>query len=154
MEAITTEKQLKYYPKTISAIKLVNAGESPETALKIVNNKDTITRGAVSHFKKKLTKYALTRPKIQKLADDQITRILKGESREITQRKVTKDGKVIEYQEVIPCTDTNITSVLGYVLERTQPAIRQNQNLNVNVDVHPVDLSLYLNRQNSVPQVD
>ena len=76
--------------------------------------------------------------------DTQAIRILKGESREVTQRKLTKDGVIVEYQEVIPVTDTAITAVMGMSLDRSQPVVKQTVNLNIDVD--PVDIEQFRNR--------
>jgi hypothetical protein len=64
--AQTTEKPHKYYPKTLEAIQLVNAGVSPEMALKFSNQKDSIRPETVSRFKQKLKKHSLTQPKLAK----------------------------------------------------------------------------------------
>lgn len=150
MDATTTEKQPKYAQKTLDAITLVSAGLNPTKALQAVNYKPNITVQAVNKFKKKFQKYSLQAPKIQKLAHNAITDCLSDAP--IIQKRKDKQGN--EIIEEIPPTWTNKIAAASMVYDRVEPAIRQNQNLNVNVDVHPVDLSRYLNSQNSVPQVE
>jgi hypothetical protein len=148
MDAITTEKQPKYLQKTLDAIKLVDMGIEPKQALQLTNFKKDITAQAVHKFKKKYNKYSLTAPKIQKLAHNAITDCLSDAP--IIQKRKDKQGN--EIVEEIPPTWTNKIAAASMVYDRVEPAIRQNANLNLNVDVHPVDLSLYLNSQKSVPQ--
>lgn len=148
MEATTNEKQPKYLQKTLDAIKLVDMGIEPKQALQITNFKKDITPYAVTKFKKKYQKYSITAPKIQKLAHNAITDCLSDAP--IIQKRKDKQGN--EIVEEIPPTWTNKIAAASMVYDRTEPAIRQQANLNLNVDVHPVDLSLYLNHQNSVPQ--
>jgi len=149
MEAQQAENTPKLQQKTLTAMKLVEAGETPLSALQIVNNKDDITPQAAHLLKKKIEKYSLARPKIQKLVDSQAIRILKGKSREVIQRKVTKDGKVVEYKEVIPVTDTAITAVMGMSLERSQPVVKYTES--VSLTISPVDLAKYRNTEYNQP---
>jgi hypothetical protein len=99
-----------------------------------------------------MNKYDLARPKIQKLADSQLVRILKGDAR-ITEiplidraGAVVKDdlGNEVMTKSVTLPTDTNTMAALSLVYERTQPAIRQHQ-VSVDMSFSPVDLSSYYN---------
>lgn len=120
--AQTTEKPHKYYPKTLEAIQLVNAGVSPEMALKFSNQKDSIRPETVSRFKQKLKKHSLTQPKLVKSAHEQIKRILEADVRSIPQQKVTKDGQVVNYIESITPSDSNILAAAAMVYDRFEPA--------------------------------
>lgn len=148
MDAITNETQPRYLQKTLDAIKLVDMGIEPKQALQITNFKKDITAQAVHKFKKKYNKYSLTAPKIQKLAHNAITDCLSDAP--IIQKRKDKQGN--EIVEEIPPTWTNKIAAASMVYDRVEPVIRQNANLNLNVDVHPVDLSLYLNAQSGVIQ--
>lgn len=142
-DVIEPEILPKYQPKTLQAMKLVDAGLPAKEALQAVNLKSNVTRAAVSRFKDKYKKYQLINPKTVKLAENQIKRILKGEAREVTQQKVSKDGEVVEYTEQIAPSDTNIIAAATMVYDRYEPVVKQV--LNVNVDVDPVDLGAFKN---------
>lgn len=148
MDAITNETQPKTYQKTKDAIQLINAGLPIKQALQVTNFKKDITPETVSRWKKKYQKYSLTAPKIQKLAHNAVTDCLTNQP--IINKYKDKQGN--EIVEEIPPTWTNKIAAASMVYDRVEPVIRQNQNLNLNVDVHPVDLGMYLNKQNSVPQ--
>lgn len=141
------QKPPKYYPKTLEAIQLVNAGISPELALKFSNQKDNIRPETVSRFKQKLKKHSLTAPAMVKSAASQVKRILAAEVREIDQQKVTKSGEVVDYKEVIAPSDTNILAAAAMVYDRYEPAIKQT--VQINIDVDPVNLDDYRNKATS-----
>jgi hypothetical protein len=117
----TTEKEPKYSPKTLETIRLVSAGADPRTALQISNNKSNIADVTVNKFKAKYKKYTLTHPKLLKTASSQVSRILSGEARAITQQKVTKSGQVVNYTETIAPSDTNILAAAAMVYDRFEP---------------------------------
>lgn len=140
----TPVKQPRLYQKTLDAIQIVESGISPQKALQLVNNGRKVSDTSVSTFKAKLKKHSLTQPKVVKLAHKALIDCLKGETSSYTAEKVTKDGDVVTYQEVIAPTITNKVAAASLVYDRYEPAVRQN--LNINVDVHPVDLSQFSNR--------
>jgi hypothetical protein len=117
-----TEKQPKYLQKTLEAIKLVDNGADPTTALQITNGKANITRYAVDKFKAKYKKYSLANPSTVKSAHNQIKRILEAETRTLDQQKVTKDGQVVNYKETIAPSDSNILAAAAMVYDRFEPA--------------------------------
>lgn len=141
----TPEKEPKLYQKTKDAIAMVNAGIEPREALKYANLKDNISAKQVSVFRSKVKKHSIVSPQIVKLAHNQIKRILAGEVREVPQQVVTKAGQVIDYIETITPSDTNIIAAATLSYDRYEPVVRQN--INLNIDVHPVDLSAYSNRK-------
>ena len=142
--AKTTEKQPKYLQKTLEAIKLVDNGADPTTALQITNGKANITRYAVDKFKAKYKKYSLANPSTVKSAHNQIKRILSGEAREIEQQKVTKDGQVVNYTEVIAPSDTNILAAASLVYDRYEPVVKQAAT--INIDISAINLDDYRNK--------
>lgn len=122
-------KQPKLMNKTLEAFKLVESGLEPSEALKAVNYTRKISPQSVSVFKKKLKKYTLTNPTIIKLAHQAIKDCL--------------NNKPIN-GEIYP-SHTNKLAAASMVYDRVEPTIKQTQNLNVNVDCHPVDLSRWSN---------
>jgi hypothetical protein len=146
------ENEPKLQQKTLEAIRLVQNGADEKTALQIVNNKAVISERAIYKLKDKCKRYSLTAPAVQKLADSQLKRILKGKAREEAHKKVNLSGDVVEYIDNVYPSDTNIIAAITMVKDRTEPAIRQN--VNINVDVHPVDLSNFSNRVIDVTPVD
>jgi hypothetical protein len=127
--------QERFYSKLKEAANLViNPGVDPKAAL-------TLTKGKIpadatlSRFKSKLEKYSLTRPAMVKLAHNAI--------RETLQMKpvTLQDGK-----ELIP-SHTNRLAAAQMIADRIEPIIRVNQNMNINVDLDPVDMSKYGNKR-------
>ena len=139
-----TNNPQNYAQKTLTAIGLVNAGLDPKEALKAVNYKHDIRPETVSRFKKKVNKYSLTHPKLVKAANNQVRRILSGERREIEQQKVTKDGQVVNYTEVIAPSDTNILAAASLVYDRYEPVIKQAAT--INIDISAINLDDYRNK--------
>ena len=137
----------KYLKKTLDAIKLVEAGISPRDALQATNMVTKISAQAVSKFKAKLRKYSLTQPQTVHLASTQIKRILKAHAREEAHKKVTKSGEVVEYIDNVYPTDTNILAAAAMVYDRLEPAKTISQNLNINIDASPVDLSRWMDNE-------
>jgi hypothetical protein len=113
--------QPKYYPKTMDAIKMIQAGIDPADALKYSNFKEVVSTSAVAKIKQKARKYSLTQPSLVKTARNQIKRILNGEVREIPQQTVTKAGQVVDYTEIIAPSDSNILAAASMVYDRFEP---------------------------------
>jgi hypothetical protein len=130
------ENEPKLQPKTIQAMQYVDSGLTPRQALEAVNLKRNISREAISKFNAKYRKYSLTTPKMQKLASNALKDCL--------------SDKAIN-GEIYP-TYTNKIAAAAMVYDRVEPAIRQQ--INLNVEVHPVDLSNFSNRVIDVTPVD
>lgn len=144
MQTQTTE-QPKYAQKTLDAIQLVSAGLDPTKALQAVNYKTNITAQAVNKFKKKFQKYSLTQPKVVKLAHKAILDTLNGETSEYTAQKVTKDGDVVEYQEVIAPSVTNKLAAAAMVYDRVEPVKREaegNPEGNTYLDLSTINVQI------------
>ena len=137
----TAPKQPRFYPKTIQAIKLVSIGETPEEALKLVNNKNKITSGAVSHLRKKIRKYSLTHPKLVKLAQDVVLDTLKGEVTELQQEKVTNTGQRVEYIERIAPTVTNKLAAAAMVYDRFEPVKGSPEVINNSLTINAIPIA-------------
>jgi hypothetical protein len=137
------DNQQRYAPKTLAAIQLVDAGISPKEALQITNVKRNISNEAVSKFKAKYRKYSLSHPKLVKAANNQVSRILAGEPRQIDQQKVAKNGEIVNYIETIAPTDSNILAAASMVYDRVEPVMRQVQS--INIDISAINLDDYRN---------
>jgi hypothetical protein len=124
-----TPKEPKMLQKTKDAIAMVNAGISPANALKAVNFKRKISHQAIAELKQKVNKCSLSQPNIVKLAHNAIKDCLNN-------RPING--------EIYP-THTNKLAAATMVYDRIEPVVRQN--LNINIDVHPVDLTAWSNRK-------
>jgi hypothetical protein len=148
-EQIETEagtKALKLTPKGLAQMQMMANGVDAKTAILLTNpSKDTVTPQAIFKTKAKFAKFSLSRPDMAKLAHNQIKRILKGECRELDQQKVTKDGLVIDYKEVIAPSDTNIIAAATMVYDRYEPTIHRSESVNLNIEA-PIDLSRWSNK--------
>lgn len=130
MEKIPKEIEgIKLKEKTRKAFDLCDRGMEPKLALSVVNNGQPVTPTAVSLFKRKYEKYSLTTKKMQKLAHKAVQETL----------------EMKEVNGVLP-TVSNRISAAQMVVDRVDPIVKVNENHNVNVDLHPVDLSKYLKR--------
>lgn len=90
---------------------------------------------------KKSESFTINTPAMRKRALKAITETLdmKPVDREIYN---SKTGEIITVKE--RPTITNRLQAAGMVVDRSEPIIRRNENLNVNADISPVDLSAYL----------
>lgn len=138
----------KCQQKTIAQLTMMDNGVDALTALQLTNNKQQISPVTKYKLEKKYQRYSLLSTAMRKMAHNAVKDCL-SDAPIIQKRKDRQGNEIIEE---IPPTWTNKIAAASMVYDRVEPAIRQNQNLNVNVDVHPVDLSLYLNSQKSVPQ--
>lgn len=137
------ETPTKYYKKTLQAIQMVQAGIAAEDALKMVNLKDTISAKQVSVLRAKVKKFSLTEPSMVSLAQKQVKRILKGNTRILNQQKVLSNGDVVDYKEQIAPSDTNIIAAASMVYDRFEPAVQVHEH--TGTITHAVDLSQYSN---------
>jgi hypothetical protein len=140
-----TKQPPRLLQKTIDAIRLVDAGLSPREALQATNFKRVVSSAGVAQFKQKYQKHSLASPDMAKAMSAQIRRILKGRAREEAHQKVTSAGQVVDYTDNVYPTDSNILAACAMVADRVEPIIHQVANLNVNLDLSPVDLSVYDN---------
>ena len=128
----TAPKQPRYYPKTIEAFKLVEAGLTPEEALKAVNYTSKISGQSVCNFKNKLKKYSLTHPKLLKLAHNAVKDCLTDQP--IISKRTDKQGQEI-IEETAP-TWANKIAAASMVYDRVEPTRQSpeivNQSLTIN----------------------
>ncbi len=150
MDTETTTNQPKYYQKTQAAFAMLDAGVKPEVAVQLLNNTNKPARSTVSLLKAKYKKYSLSAPKMQKLAHNAIQDCLTDKPIKQTLTKKDKEGKEIEIIEETVPSWTNKIAAASMVYDRIEPVINKSQSVNVNIDVSPVDLSLYRNNVSSV----
>jgi len=115
--AQTTEKPPKYKQKTLEAIRLVQAGADPKTALQITNGKSQISERAIFNLKEKCRKYSLTNPKLVKLAHNAIKDCLTDQP--IISKRTDKQGNEI-IEENAP-TWANKIAAASMVYDRAEP---------------------------------
>ena len=86
-----------------------------------LNTPPHLALNLVGKVKQKVKKYSLLQPSTVKSANNQIKRILAGETREISQQAVTKAGEVVDYIETIAPSDSNIIAAASMVYDRFEP---------------------------------
>lgn len=116
--------------KTRTIKKLVDSGVPIDEAYTLAQPDKPVTRQAQHSMRKKLEAIALTEPKRVNKAIKAIESTLQG--------KPTGSVKNISTSDVL--------NAAKMVLDRAEPIVNVNQNLNVNVSASPVDLSQYLNK--------
>jgi len=113
----TTEKTPKYKQKTLEAIRLVQAGADPKTALQITNGKSQISERAIFNLKEKCRKHSLTHPKLVKLAHNAVKDCLTDQP--IISKRTDKQGNEI-IEENAP-TWANKIAAASMVYDRAEP---------------------------------
>lgn len=131
--------------KTKTALDLaINHGVDEKTALILAHGGKQVSPGAITQFKAKVAKYRLTAPNMVKLAHNAVKDALKDKAIEVQQQAFDKKtGEVVEYTEKIAPTWTNKLAAAAMVLDRNEPVVKVNHNVNVNLDFMPIDLEDY-----------
>lgn len=131
--------------KTKTALDLIaTAGVDPKTAYILASNGRTPSSASLSRLTQKVEKYSLQTASMQKLASSVVKDCLKGKEATYTVQKAVAGVGIVDMEEKIIPTWTNKLAAAAMVQDRVDPAVKRNENLNVNVDMHPVDLSKYL----------
>ena len=160
----TTPKETKQRPKhnakTMKAFELMDKDVSPRDAHRIATGIDNPTTQSVCNLRNKYDKHLLSQEPVVKLASKvylETMRMKPVKTKEIKECLECK-GKKVEGSVCVTCNDTGIVRTLLYpshtnrmaaaaaVMDRIDPIVKQNLNLNVNADVSPVDLSEYIAR--------
>lgn len=122
----------KGYSKETKAIcDLINCGNTIEESYNIVKPDKTLTKANKHELKKKANALALSDPKRVGYAQKAIDRILRGQ--------VVGNAKTINTSDIL--------TAVKMIADRVDPVVNQNMNINANVDISPVDLSSYLNKE-------
>ena len=132
--AETAPKQPRYYPKTIEAFKLVEAGLKPKEALQAVNYTNKISGQSVSEFKKKLKRYSLTHPKLLKLAHNAVKDCLTDQP--IISKRTNKQGQEI-IEETTP-TWANKIAAASMVYDRVEPTKQSPDVINNSLTINAI----------------
>lgn len=129
--------------KTLKAVALVvNHGVEPKEAYTLVNGKEP-KRDALDNLKERVRQYSLQTPQMQKLARNAVRDALEGKAVKYDAEKILSNGKRVQYQEVVAPTYTNKLAAAAMVHDRVDPIVRRSENLNINAEMAPVDLSRY-----------
>lgn len=127
MPKIYRDTNLPILEKTETLFKLVDTGMPLEKAYKVVNPDKELTPGNKKQVKRRYIQYSLTKPKLVKSAIQAVSDTL----------------EMIEVNGVKPSA-TNRLAAAQMVLDRAEPIINKNLNINANLDISPVDLSKYI----------
>ena len=114
---------------TLDIFKYLDKGLSIEEAYKLVKPDRELTRQAKHELCKKHELYSLQNPKRVKKAALAIDKTLSGQ--------IVGDAKQPNASDIL--------TAAKMVLDRAEPVINVNQNLNVNVDISPINLDKYKN---------
>lgn len=113
--------------KTREAMKLVHEhGLEPKNALMLVTGNPKPHRNTVTKFAEKCAKWSIERPAVQKIAHNTLAAFAAGK----------------EVNGVIPKA-SDVKAAAERIIDQVTPIVRRTENLNVNVDICPVDLSKY-----------
>lgn len=116
----------KVTDRTKKVFQYMEMGLSTKEAYQLVKPGKDITRQHEHRLQKMFEKYSLSSPKFAKLANKAIEDTLA--MREISGQKPTVSNRL---------------AAASMVLDRIDPIINKNMNVNVNMDVSPVDLTKY-----------
>ena len=106
---------------------IVNSGVDPEHALMIATGKDSVHPRAVRRIKDKVAKWSLKHPSALAGASKTIQAFAKGR----------------DVNGIIP-KDSTVLAAAQRIVDASDPVIKRSENLNISVDMHPVDLDKYL----------
>ena len=132
--AETAENQPNYKRKTLEAIRLVQAGADPETALRITNSKERISERAIYNLKEKCRKYSLTHPKLVKLAHNAVKDCLTDQP--IISKRTNKQGQEI-IEETTP-TWANKIAAASMVYDRVEPTKQSPDVINNSLTINAI----------------
>ena len=134
--------------KVRTAIKLTaDHGVPVKEAMILAGYGPRLPNSTVKGIRDKAAKYALTSPRMVRKAHRAIEDTLDMKPITYAASKPVAGIGVVDYTETIMPTVTNRLAAASMVMDRDQPTINRNVNLNINADLHPVDLSKYCNRK-------
>jgi hypothetical protein len=112
-------------PKQAAYVLLRENGLSTEKAAKALDYQ----KSSAYQLNTKLNKYGLTNKKMVKSASQVVKNVLAGQP----------------WGSVDKIKDSTALTAAQMVFDRVEPAVKQSMNMNVNMDISPVDLSKYRN---------
>lgn len=113
--------------KTEAVFALVDKGMPLDKAYKTIRPDKELTTSGMNRLKQKYKQHTLTQPKIVKSAI----------------KAVTDTINMVEVNGVMPSVTNRLTAA-QMVLDRAEPIITKNLNINANLDISPVDLTKYV----------
>ena len=144
-------------PKTQEIMKLMDQGLTPEEACKLAKDKDNIHANTKTDLKQKHERWLLTRPAIVKLAQKAVKDTLqmkaiktgsqvlcpecKGRAREETVCPLCSDVGLVN--EAVTPTTTNRLAAAQMVMDRADPVIKKNLNINASLNFTDVSLKAF-----------
>jgi hypothetical protein len=121
-------------------------GVELKEAMILAGYKPPLSPATVSRNKGLVEKYSLQTPRMQKLAHKAVLDTLQGKEVRYSAQKVTKDGVVVDYEEVITPSYTNKLAATAMVFDRVDPPVKRTESMNLNVTCDPVDLEAFRRR--------
>jgi len=106
---------------------ITNKGMDPKEAYMLATGKETFSHSAISRLKAKVEKWSLKHPDSLRSASKTIQSFAKGH----------------DVNGVKP-KDSTVLAAAQRIVDATDPVVKRSENLNVNVEMHPVDLEKYL----------
>lgn len=129
MPKIQKDKPIPVTDKTEAIFQLVETGMPLERAYEAVKPGKKLTASNKSRLLAKRTLYSISQPQIVKKA-------------------VQAVSDTLDMQEVngVKPTVSNRLQAASMVLDRVEPVVNKNLNINANLDISPVDLSRYVDK--------
>lgn len=132
------QEQAKKYPggrkaggvnaKTQQVIEMVvEHGMEPRKALMIVHDDPNPSRHQLRRIKEKVARWSIERPAAQKIAHSTLLKFASGNA---------VNGIEPKAVDVRACAER--------IIDQSTPITRRTESININVDVHPVDLSQFM----------
>lgn len=131
-QAKTVINRPKHNASTLRALNLMDKGVNVRDAHKLATGQEKTSAQSLSALNKKFKQHSLTRPDIVKLAHRAVKETLK------MVEVVNSKG------EVTTPSHTNRLAAAQMVMDRAEPVVKVNHNLNINAEISPVDLSKYM----------
>lgn len=133
-----------YNGKTQKVMDLItNHGIEPKEALTLIDG-EIPSPSRVSRLKEKVRKYSLSAPKMVKLAHQAVKETLQMKPIEYEAHKAVPGVGVVDYTDTLLPSITNRLAAAAMVLDRDQPIVKVSVNANMNADIDPVDLALFM----------
>lgn len=135
-DSITPTQKLRTRPgkmpamtsKTVEAVQMVAVhGMDPVKALTLLSGGKPPSYDRVNKLKKDVARWSIERPGAQKIAHSALLKFASG-----------KDVNGIEPKAV------DVRACAERIIDQATPVTRRTESININVDVHPVDLQRYL----------
>lgn len=116
--------------KIATAIGLITQSNvDPRDAYLIATGKETVHPETIRRLQKSVEKWSLKHPDSLRLASKTIQKFAKG----------------ADVNGIIP-KDSTVLAAAQRIVDASDPIVKRTENLNVSVDLHPVDLDKYLAR--------